>query len=437
MVYHAGLDRMVVFGGITESGPTNETWVFDPTNRTWMRINSTTGPGPRSGQSMVYDPVGGLIVLFGGTNDARWPNTRSYNDTWVFDLATVEWRRMAPIESPSARYDQGMVYDSASNQIVLFGGHAEEGRSDETWVYDLAGNTWTRLLPATSPPATDVAGQMAYNAGSGKIVLFTGYETWTYDHASVTWSKAMPASQPTYRRTYGALVENPIDGRIVLFGGDSGIHGDAFTAPPFLLHYNDTWLYDVGRDEWTEMHPAQNPGDRAGHAMVYHSPTGKMILFGGELGFCPYLNDEMWSYDLAASSWTTFSHGIIPTAPFGLWGGGGDQTANLRWHAPRDTGTSPIVGYRIYWVATEPFPTAPIHNWSMIEVGNETQYLQSGLLNGLTYAYFVSAVNRDGEGPLSCYAEVTPTARPKAPRTGRRWGGAIELGSPSRRRAVL
>jgi N-acetylneuraminic acid mutarotase len=419
MVYHAGLDRVVLFGGDTESGSTNETWAFDSTSQTWKLMNSPTNPAARSGQAMIYDPVGGLILLFGGTNFARWPETRSYNDTWIFDLATAKWRQLAPIKSPSARYDHGMVYVASSQQVVLFGGRTESGWSNETWAYNLTRNAWTRLAPQTSPKAAESSSQMAYNTASRRIVLLiqqgASEETWIYDPASVSWSKTMSASQPRAVRHYGALVDNPANGRIVLFGGDSLTHGDTFTTPAILEHFNDTWRYDVVRDEWFEMHPAANPGDRAGHAMVFHSPTDRFVLFGGSLGYCPYRNDEMWSYDSAANSWTRMDHGAFPSSPLGLYGRGSDQSAELTWKPPRQPGTSPIVGYRIHWAATQPVPPASVHDWATIEIANVTAFAHRGLLNGMTYTYFVSAVSRAGEGPLSCYARVTPSALPENP----------------------
>ena len=46
-----------------------------------------------------------------------------------------------------------MAYDAATGQLVLFGGFDQQHGADlnDTWTWN--GTTWTQLSPATSPPA--------------------------------------------------------------------------------------------------------------------------------------------------------------------------------------------------------------------------------------------------------------------------------------------
>ena len=65
-----------------------------------------------------------------------------------------------------------MAYDPGTGQLVLFGGY-DGGFLDDTWTWN--GSTWTQMTPATSPPARDSA-SMAYDPGTGQLVLFGGWD---------------------------------------------------------------------------------------------------------------------------------------------------------------------------------------------------------------------------------------------------------------------
>ncbi|HEX2346332.1 MAG TPA: fibronectin type III domain-containing protein [Gaiellaceae bacterium] len=101
-----------------------------------------------------------------------------------------------------------------------------------------------------------------------------------------------------------------------------------------------------------------------------------------------------------------------PGAPTSLAASPGDASASLSWNAPSFTGGSPVTGYRVYR-GTSPNPTTALTP----DLGVQTTYADTGLVNGTTYYYKVSALNANGEGPLSGQAQATPTAvvPPSAP----------------------
>src|SRR5213080_2723791 len=49
----------------------------------WTNITSSSGPSPRFGASMAYDPADGYVVLFGGLNSSAAGLT-FLGDTWKF-----------------------------------------------------------------------------------------------------------------------------------------------------------------------------------------------------------------------------------------------------------------------------------------------------------------------------------------------------------------
>jgi uncharacterized protein (TIGR03437 family) len=62
----------------------------------------------------------------------------------------ANWSQQSPQASPAARYEQGMAYDSATNQTVMFGGLANNDY--------LLGDTWTFPASVTPPPPPPVVG---------------------------------------------------------------------------------------------------------------------------------------------------------------------------------------------------------------------------------------------------------------------------------------
>ncbi|MHB8263607.1 MAG: hypothetical protein ACYDGY_07655, partial [Acidimicrobiales bacterium] len=92
----------------------------------WEQIctSSCKSPPARSEDSMAYDSATRQVVLFGGYGYTTKPNGKlSYTllgDTWTWNGAT--WTQQHPAKSPPALFGGSMAYDSATRQVVLFGG---------------------------------------------------------------------------------------------------------------------------------------------------------------------------------------------------------------------------------------------------------------------------------------------------------------------------
>jgi len=187
MDYDAATKSIVLFGGnsgpcdIGGVGPENDTWIF---NGSWSRAAPGSSPSPRDSFAMAYDPATGLIVLFGGEIWSTSCSCHVYvNETWTWDGST--WTQQQPANSPSARVDSRIAYDSASGTLILFGGSSGSSSSlTETWSWD--GANWTQLSPANAPTSRQ-GSTMAAHAQSGTDVLFGGVnQTCTTSHGKTT-----------------------------------------------------------------------------------------------------------------------------------------------------------------------------------------------------------------------------------------------------------
>jgi hypothetical protein len=178
MVYDPATSQLLLFGGVSAGGTyINDTWVWDGTN--WIQQSPANSPAARAVASIAYDAATSQVVLFGGSG-----NSGDLNDTWVWN--GTNWIQQSPENSPSARDGAGMDYDPATNQIVLFGGEDESTSTflNDTWLWN--GTNWTQDTTAVSPTARVIENGMVYDTASAQMVLFGGYnnndlgDTWEF-----------------------------------------------------------------------------------------------------------------------------------------------------------------------------------------------------------------------------------------------------------------
>src|SRR5437870_496194 len=91
-----------------------------------------------------------------------------------------------------------------------------------------------------------------------------------------------------------------------------------------------------------------------------------------------------------------------PTRPLALQSSAGDAAVTIRWLAPASDGGSAITGYKVYR------GTIAGGESLLVTLGDVRTYFDSGLINGRTYYYQVSAMNANGDGILSNEVSATP-----------------------------
>jgi fibronectin type 3 domain-containing protein len=98
-----------------------------------------------------------------------------------------------------------------------------------------------------------------------------------------------------------------------------------------------------------------------------------------------------------------------PLEPQSLGANAGDAQVSLSWSRPVDDGGLPITNYRIYRGLSSGGEVF------LADVGNVLTHIDTGLANGQTYYYQVSAVNALGESPSSNEVNATPIGLPFSP----------------------
>ncbi|MCI4330730.1 MAG: hypothetical protein L3K19_02640 [Thermoplasmata archaeon] len=232
MIYD-GVDHYVVlFGGSDYRQYLNDTWEFHAGK--WTQLSPSTAPSPRRVAGVTYDVASRHVVLFGGHAGSLSVPAKYifYNDTWTFRGGA--WTQLQTPVAPAPRGEPTIVYDPLDGYILGFGGYNYHITFGDTW--SLHGSVWTNLSSTMTlaPPARDGAGAAFDYNGSG-VVMFGGHQggaifndTWWY-HAG-SWSAVHPAVSPA-KRGGVPLAWDRADGFGVIFGG---------LSPRGWL--NDTWV---------------------------------------------------------------------------------------------------------------------------------------------------------------------------------------------------
>ncbi|MGI0086874.1 MAG: fibronectin type III domain-containing protein, partial [Nitrosotalea sp.] len=109
------------------------------------------------------------------------------------------------------------------------------------------------------------------------------------------------------------------------------------------------------------------------------------------------------------ASATPLAPATAPGSPTGLAATAGNTQASLSWTAPANNGGSSVTNYKIYRSTSSGTETL------LTTVGNVNSYTDTGLTNGVTYYFTVTAVNSVGESTPSNEANAMPAAPATAP----------------------
>ncbi|MBM3274222.1 MAG: hypothetical protein FJZ00_03655, partial [Candidatus Sericytochromatia bacterium] len=198
------------------------------------------------------------------------------------------WRQLIPGSSkgaPAGRTFATMVLDEAGRKLVVFGGRVEGAASGETWIFNLADETWRQA--ASGPPRWGHGA--GFDARSRTMYVVAGQkpqfldDTWAFDAKTEQWAEvAVSGSRPGARYAHSTVMD-PARNRLVVS------HGFATDG-----RHDDTWALDLGAKTWTDLSPADTrPVKRCLHDGALDASRNGMYLFGGcasGFGDCP-LND--------------------------------------------------------------------------------------------------------------------------------------------------
>ncbi|HVU66669.1 MAG TPA: kelch repeat-containing protein, partial [Ktedonobacteraceae bacterium] len=309
--------------------------------------------GPRFNHSMVWDTQDGQLLVFGGSNGKG----DLLNDLWSFNPANNSWTNLTPLSSspadcsgssPAPRMNAAMVWDSADQEVLLYGGvGSASSYLGDLWSFSPASNTWKALACTGNGPGARGEAGVAWNGS--QMLLLGGLgssgslaDFWAYTPGS-GWSQ-ISASTPLGARTYPTMAWDSHDKQLFVFGGLSAngsqlgdfysyqsnggwrtIEASNGSAPMarqqafstwdskqqvFLLMggwqaststaYSALWAYSPAENAWwqiTSLHNSGNAGvipSRMASAMVWDSADNRAYIYAGSSGINAGAMSDLW-----------------------------------------------------------------------------------------------------------------------------------------------
>jgi hypothetical protein len=315
--YDAVADAVRIFGGWGGNAATisQNTWTLalHPSPNWVTPLPSGTPPSHgRFGMCVAQDPGTHRMYMFGGRSPWATTADEYLNDVWVLDLGfSPVWTPLTTIGTPpTGRTFASMVYDPSGNRLVLYGGEHDETRFGDTWALSLTGTpTWSMLTPSGAPPIPRSHHGAIYDPIRDRMVMFGGFslivpyyqgDAWALSLSGApAWTLLNPAGRgPSRRHSMSATLDTARD-RMLLFGGLSD-------TPPILNR--DTWALQLaGATTWDSIEVAVGPAGRREHEGVYDPVRDRLLVFGGyaDDGGGPIPSQDLWSLSLAGSpAWT-------------------------------------------------------------------------------------------------------------------------------------
>jgi hypothetical protein len=237
---------------------TGEIFIYDHSNNSWFSKNRY-GPFNENYNFAVSPIFNTKCMLLYGGHAGIW----SSSNTYLYNLTLNYWYNPQPDLQLGVRSYHSLAPIYGTDKVLMFGGGADQWSSDNsTCIYDYSDNTWLNMRPRNSP-SKRIKQALAPISGTDKILLFGG------------------------ERVYNITVFNSSS-------NSTEIHVIRYTL-------NDTWIYDLSDNYWTNVTPELGPEPRKDHELESVGKLQNIILFGGERNNKKF--KDTWSYEFKANKW--------------------------------------------------------------------------------------------------------------------------------------
>jgi hypothetical protein len=270
---------------------------------------------------MAYDPIDGYVVLF-----TAGMTCSTCNSTWTY--LAGRWSNL-DIPGPPPRTGASVAWDSALNEMILFGGFAcipspsqcsSAGELSDTWSF--SHGRWSEL--AISGPSPRDQASMIFVPAAGGLILFGGEslpsptssfialgDTWFFNGV---WTNLSISGPPA--RIRAQIAVDPSAGDAILFGGIAFVK---WSYPP-MDSLGDTWEFNGS--SWQQLQ-VTGPAARFWGSMAFDSADGYDLLYGGMecpgndcsqfAPNAPYSVGDTWAFSLGLVA-PIVSVDVTPTA---------------------------------------------------------------------------------------------------------------------------
>uniref|UniRef100_A0A8C7Z303 Attractin-like 1a n=1 Tax=Oryzias sinensis TaxID=183150 RepID=A0A8C7Z303_9TELE len=275
---------------------------------------STQSLGRASHRALVHS---GLMWVMGGYSF----NYSNYHMVLNYNLDSSTWDAVPAGDGPLNRYGHSLAL--YKDDIYMFGGKLEAGTyniTDEMWVFNIPGRTWSPRKPAPPPPYA-VEGHTAHVVeladGEPMMLVFFGYSP-IYSYINKVQEYNIRSNSWQVASTSGAVVQGGY-GHTSVYDETSGcvyVHGGykALSSNKYGL-VDHMYRYHIAKKTWLVLR-------ESGLARYLHSAvllSGTMLVFGGNTHNDTSLSNgakcfsaDFLAYDIACDTWTTLPRPGLP-----------------------------------------------------------------------------------------------------------------------------
>lgn len=227
-IYDPVRDRVIIFGGDPGSGSPllNDVWALSLQGAgAWTQITpGGTPPQGRWGHTAVYDAAGDRMLVFGGSTSGG-----ATNELWSLSLGgSPTWTPMIISPAPPPLHLHSAVMDVARQRMILFGGNSIHPPNNTVWYLSLSGSPFWLFLTTTGTGPTGRTGHTAVlDQGNDRMLIWGGCTPCPEPYAltlgaTPTWSVLSPWEPPPPSRSRHQALYDPIQGGMLLMGGVLG-----------------------------------------------------------------------------------------------------------------------------------------------------------------------------------------------------------------------
>ncbi len=381
-------DGTVLVTGGTSDGTTGltESEIYSPKNGgSWTTVGSLTTGRFSHTATLLND---GTVLVAGGLESTDSPTS----DCEIYNPSTQTWSPVGSLATARSLHTATLLNDGT---VLVAGGlDSSDNTTALCEIYNPAatptpGWTTTGSLAAERSYHTATLlqnGQVLVAGGFGTDVFDPLNDSEIYDPANKNWTTTVnPLNTERFAHTATLLP----DGTVLVAGG-TGYDGD---------YLNSCEIYEPSTGGWNQTFPLL--AARAYYTATFLSVSGyNTVLVAGGLDQKTVLAEsEIFTPNTSTS---------VPGAPTITTVTPGSGLATVNFTDPASNGGSPITSYTA---------TSNPGNITVTVPGSSvTSITVSGLTNGTSYRFTVTAANAIGSSlPSSPSSPVTPAARPDPP----------------------
>ena len=407
---------------VSGNGYVKLTWNTPATgNATWHYSTSTSFDGGY-GEAMAWD--GHYIYIL------RQKDSKSSPMFYRYDPQTGTWTDLSS-GLPNVSFENGvaMAYDYHGHIYVLTGGsYRSNGDRVYFYMYTISSNTWSRL--ADAPHVEGPGDAIVYSGYDHMIYAFLGRAHYlgSYDPGSYSiFARYNPATNTWEKLSFPSWWPDngTDDGASLAWTGGKyiyGLEGEFYENSPLRGFAR----YNIVTNKWVKMQDIPDPeGVGDGGSLIwlghYYPSLSNVIFALGGNGCNETPGYYFFEYNIPTNTWIHLHDIPYPVGDFvgnrlgyadgkifywqgtpNTWNGGGRRM----YYYPVPVGSGNNVSmYRIYRGTNSGGETY------LAEVnGTSLSYTDRSVTNGVTYYYYVTAVNSAGESESSNEVNAMPSA---------------------------